>query len=377
MQPKLAMSLAAMTGLSLLCSPLTVQAKTWFEVEVFVFERQGQPNTEQWDEDAPAKPISSRAIDLISPVITTDITGVALGLAGCDSNDWLNDNPDCQQQFNSQSQKSHPGVVPVTIAAETEQTAYLGDEPLLLAQSQSQFADVITTVSKEPGVKPLLHLTWQQDMQSKRRSKPVRIFAGKDFSEEYSYHGEHVVKQPESQIEEPEVSEVNNTSQPAQFGEFGSFGSIEQTETTDSSTAHNQFGSFGQLFSLEEQTKPVWELDGTINIYLSHYLYIEHDLGLRKPTRIEQSLSDFGSLTSYGYSQEQQAGDQTNVELVPFLQTIPMKQNRRVRSGEVHYFDHPQMGIVMQIRKMEQPTTARPIDLSSSADDEVQTPPQL
>ncbi|MGB6137688.1 MAG: CsiV family protein, partial [Shewanella sp.] len=47
-----------------------------------------------------------------------------------------------------------------------------------------------------------------------------------------------------------------------------------------------------------------------------------------------------------------------------FLQSIPLIQNRRVRSGELHYFDHPQLGIVMQIRKMAQPTSVKPIDLT-------------
>lgn len=38
-----------------------------------------------------------------------------------------------------------------------------------------------------------------------------------------------------------------------------------------------------------------------------------------------------------------------------FLYAIPMVQNRRVRSSEIHYLDHPKLGIIFQIRKMPQP----------------------
>ena len=44
-----------------------------------------------------------------------------------------------------------------------------------------------------------------------------------------------------------------------------------------------------------------------------------------------------------------------NSQAVPFLYAFPLTQNRRVRSDEIHYFDHPKMGMILQIRKMEQP----------------------
>jgi hypothetical protein len=57
---------------------------------------------------------------------------------------------------------------------------------------------------------------------------------------------------------------------------------------------------------------------------------------------------------------------------MPFLQTIPLQQNRRVRSGQIHYFDHPQMGIVMQIRKMAQPTEVQTIAIPAPVPKAVQ-----
>jgi hypothetical protein len=315
------------TAFSLLSTSISVQASSWFEVEVFIFERQNS-STEQWP-DTPATTVNQRAVDFITPLISTDITGVAAGLSGCTSTDWSSSNQaDCSDSLTSSTVRSHPSQVPFSIAASEPNKAYLGDGPTLLAQSQSEFADIIKTVSRESGVKPLIHLTWQQNMQGRRSAKPVRIYAGKDFSDKYDYHGQGIVNQGD-----------NNA-------------------TFDLSV--NEFSSLGNMFEAE-QTQPVWELDGTINIYLSHYLYIENNFALRKETQklLEINKTEFN----------QYAALNTQVEksMQPYLQAIPLNQNRRVRSGEVHYFDHPQMGIVMQIRKMAQPTIARPIDLGEKS----------
>lgn len=42
--------------------------------------------------------------------------------------------------------------------------------------------------------------------------------------------------------------------------------------------------------------------------------------------------------------------------MTPYLMSIPLEQNRRVKSDEIHYLDHPEMGMVIQIRKMAQPS---------------------
>ncbi len=313
-----AISIAALTAMT---ASINAQAKSWFEVEVFVFERQSN-SLEQWQENT-ATPANRKNIDLITPMISNDITGVALGLTGCTSTDWTSSEVDCQDPLVSANKTTFPSQVPFSIAAESPQVAYLGEGPLLLAESQSEFAEIISTVRREKDVRSLLHITWQQDMQSRNRAKPIRIFAGKDFSEQFDYAGN------------PVAEEVDD--------EFSTF------DFTSS------FGSFVD----EPQTKPVWELDGNINIYLSHYLFIETKLALRKPIQKQTNQSDY-----YQYSVD--ANDEKVMS--PFLQSIPMVQNRRVRSGEVHYFDHPNMGIIMQIRKMEQPTTTKPAELELEGD---------
>ncbi|MDO6677935.1 peptidoglycan binding protein CsiV [Shewanella sp. 4_MG-2023] len=309
----IAFSIAAISALS---TPMQAQAKTWFEVEVYVFERQTN-SVEKWQDDNAAAP-NRKNIDLITPMISNDITGVALGLNGCTSTDWSSSEIDCQDPLVSANKTAFPSQVPFSIAAASEQQAYLGDGPVLLAESQSEFGEIIQAVRRESNMRSLLHLTWQQDMQSRNRAKPIRIFAGKDYSEDFEYSGNAISEQVED--------------------EFSGF----------------DFNSSFASLAPEPQTTPVWELDGNINIYLSHYLFIETNLALRQPIQKQTASSEYFQYT-----------EQADIDKVmsPFLQSIPMVQNRRVRSGEIHYFDHPRLGIVMQIRKMEQPTETRPVAL--------------
>ncbi|WP_350431118.1 peptidoglycan binding protein CsiV [Shewanella sp. H8] len=321
---KIAMTIAAITALS---HSFSAHAESWFEVEVFVFERQ-QTSVEKWLDATPPK-LRKDTVDIITPVISTDITGVAVGLNGCSSTDWASDASNCNDPKVSNITTTYPSQVPFNIAASKPQTAYLGQGPLLLAQSQGKFNDIIRTIQREPYVKSLVHLTWQQNMQSRRRSKPIRIFGGQDFSKSFEYHGLSVKK-------------------PTQ---------IDAMPSTD-------FSALGSFYEAPKIT-PVWELDGSINIYLSHYLYIENNLVLRKVT---QKMVESSPLTFNEYAALEIEGKK---QLAPYLESIPLIQNRRVRSGEIHYFDNPQLGIVMQIRKMAQPTNVKPIDLiepsSSSA----------
>ncbi|MGS0535967.1 peptidoglycan binding protein CsiV [Pseudoalteromonas sp. SaAl2] len=72
-----------------------------------------------------------------------------------------------------------------------------------------------------------------------------------------------------------------------------------------------------------QQASDKWELDGFFNIYLRHYLYINANID------ISEKL-DNGEIQSARFS-----------------------QFKRVISGEVHYFDHPKMGMIVQIRKFK------------------------
>ena len=303
-------------GVSLLLATLglsqnvSASEESWFEVEVYVFSRQSA-DTEQWPEQAvPAD--TRKAIDLITPVVSTDLSGLNSALNGCTAADWATRPDWCNQQM-LQTNRTSPETVPMTIGAAEETYANGEESAVLLADSQSQFQELIAKISREPGVNGLLHMTWQENMKPRRQAKPIRIYAGKDFGERYRADG--------STIEE------NNELV--------------------------QHFSYLNDFLTQDSKDPVWQLDGTINIYLNHWLYIETDLVLRDEgekalATPEAELANSANLT--------QTDEIEVAKQVPYLYAIHMKQNRRVRSNEMHYFDHPRLGLLIQIRKMEQPS---------------------
>ncbi|MEM0515306.1 CsiV family protein [Pseudoalteromonas sp. YIC-827] len=75
------------------------------------------------------------------------------------------------------------------------------------------------------------------------------------------------------------------------------------------------------LLSPSPHYEPQWQLDGFLKVHLNHYLYITSNL-------VTRAIGDTDTSVSGEFS-----------------------QFRRVISGEIHYFDHPQIGMLVQIRR--------------------------
>ncbi|MGR6502118.1 peptidoglycan binding protein CsiV [Shewanella sp. Koi 1] len=334
---QLAVSIATLIALS---HSSLARAEAWFEVEVYIFERQSQ-STEQWPM-APIETKTNRAIDLISPVVGQAVVSMSNESAPCTLVYDADANSHCAENMstgtntdatpgmsnggalaisgpstassNAVTSYRYPSVIPSEIGSGSQAYASQGSGPVLLASSQGQFASIINSLSRERGNRSLLHMTWQQPMMGKSGSVPIRLFAGKDYSASYHFDGRQIVQQAMA------------TSM------LGANGMMAETSTP-------------------LLPSPVWQLDGTLNIYLSHYLYIETALNLRKEGRkLMPVAADEASMNTATSTAVAPAKVMT-----PYLMSIPLEQNRRVKSDEIHYLDHPEMGMVIQIRKMAQP----------------------
>jgi hypothetical protein len=97
------------------------------------------------------------------------------------------------------------------------------------------------------------------------------------------------------------------------------------------------------------------QLDGTVKLALGQYLHLYTDLVLRKPVAT-------ANLT---------AGPEA--PRINALHQFPIEQHRRMRSRELHYLDHPLLGILVQITpvQVEPEAQSSPTTESSptSADD--------
>ena len=326
-----------LTTLAALAYSSTALAAPWFEVEVYVFERTSG-SAEQWPDEVKAIN-TAKAIDLISPVIGQQT--VLAAEVSCDPSEVLAQT--CVEQA-PLTQFNYPQQVPVDVVAASVSQPTLTDTAVLAAQSQNRFNDIVRTLSRESGNRSLLHMTWQQAMQPRHKAIPIRLFAGQNFGERFAQNG--ISRTDEALVEQPYEDNASGQTDTRIGNEYASLVAASAASTVPMQPKINL---------------PVWQLDGTINIYLSHYLYIETNLGLRKAGQKRLVSNEM---------QNDMQSTSTPVT-TDFLYAVDLAQNRRVRSGEIHYFDHPNMGIVMQIRKMAQPQgEPTPTDIAEDAEDE-------
>lgn len=95
------------------------------------------------------------------------------------------------------------------------------------------------------------------------------------------------------------------------------------------------------MLSVKEPVLPVqaWFLDGLFKIHLDHYIYINSEMNIFDKSLVNNKQS----LTELTRSKPENEKDSV----------ISFKQHRRVITGEIHYFDHPHIGMVVQVRRFD------------------------
>ncbi|HEY5715068.1 MAG TPA: peptidoglycan binding protein CsiV [Psychromonas sp.] len=117
----------------------------------------------------------------------------------------------------------------------------------------------------------------------------------------------------------------------------------------------------GNNLAITSQSGNKWAIDGNFKIYLDHYLFIDSQLIVRQkiiqaPIKVQPARHDNLNVI------ESQNGVEIidlNTEPANFenkqrvvIEEMLFDQNRRLRSEEIHYLDHPLVGIIVQIRKI-------------------------
>ncbi len=112
-----------------------------------------------------------------------------------------------------------------------------------------------------------------------------------------------------------------------------------------------------------EQYDNLFELEGSINLSVARYLHLDTNLYLREFEASQSSdqtnVPGFSELLSNKNSStailpSSNLTPNPSLALLGFRQyrvdtIIPMQQSRRMRSGDLHYIDHPRYGILIQL----------------------------
>ncbi|EGU39088.1 peptidoglycan binding protein CsiV [Vibrio splendidus] len=185
----------------------------------------------------------------------------------------------------------------------------------MLPYSEYKLTPQKDKLKQHAGFEVLMHTAWRQGDQGKSSAPVFHIQAGKDFSKQFNADG-------------------------SEKGAVTASADGFQEETID---------------------KPLYELDGKLQIYVQHYLYAETTLDLKAPSvrevKLQEQQIELDSPVS-GAESNVQVGNLTEisptVEVEEFLKSYRMEQKRRMRSTETHYLDHPLLGMVIQVRRVAQ-----------------------
>lgn len=352
---------------------------SWFEIELLAFSRGDiQPLLEKF----PAKvtPISTAgSLDLLSPLYQPDLTALALALPGCSSTasglkagfatdlqpafataPALNTAPELQldlavfttpvfvaeqaqlaeysfrqslsafdfhpallpelcplgqqpltattlqkpdYQLISAPLLASPQAVPLTPAGSEQHQS----SPYLAPETALALTDLAYQLKHRAGHQLLLHTVWRQQLGSKRQSVPSRWFGGRNFAPAFDYAGRAATQQPA----------LNQSPQ--------------QRLLSDITRLEQQLIAEPKLPLSDDNSLPavpgaVWQLDGLVQLYSERMLFAETEFNLRKVSADGQRLQTF-------YSKDQS----------------------RLLIGNIHYLDHPHLGLVMQIRRFTPP----------------------
>lgn len=203
----------------------------------------------------------------------------------------------------------------------------------LIPREALQLRQLAQDLARQRGISPLLHLGWRQQVAvGRNRAASYRLFGGHNFAREYDSHGQPLAA---SSAIDPSMAEtVEETSLMAQVQQALS----QPLRLTPVASA----------IDAGVATDEYWELDGLFKVYLQYinrvpYLHIDAKLVYRKE-------GPFGLM-----------GTPLPVEPASTLDGAPgqrlydfsFDQLRRVISKQLHYFDHPMFGMVVQIRRYE------------------------
>ncbi len=227
----------------------------------------------------------------------------------------------------------------------------------VLSAKQHELDKLAQQIRYTKGLQRMLHLTWRQQVKFGENASPsVHLYAGKNYSFDFDDQGEAIKPViPVTPVPDREDSEQELTlSQDTFFSQLeAAINDAEPISFANMMAAVNQAQQPAPLIRQSEDNDlraPIWQLDGSLRVYLKYinqvpYLHIDSEMYYRQPVPANPGAS----LT------ESEAPEYK-------LVSVPFKQVRRVISKQIHYFDHPLFGMIVQIRRYNMPELPEPAE---------------
>jgi len=253
----------------------------------------------------------------------------------------------------------------------------LASKAHLLTSEQQALSSISRQIRSNRQLERLFHATWRQPvMFGQNNAFDVRLFGGQNYAQKFDLNGDMRAQQSNTAL-------IKSANSESEFGYDATAdlnsneGSTTTQSVTEIATTSDIFADIDRRLSKPQAIKyeafkaldtaiiveqgddnaldpslrtPIWEIDGTIKVFLKYinrvpYLHVDGEMFYRQPV----PLSYFSSEESNAAPADQ--ATPTEYKLV----SVPLAEQRRVISTQLHYFDHPLFGFVVQIRRYNRP----------------------
>lgn len=397
----------ASTVVGLLACSFSAQAQKdrptrWFEVEVILFTHDANETEIREEFEQQAKPITFRRTrDLLTRFHYPDISNIKHPDFICDINQL--DNTDITQLLLSPQLRADLGLdeepveqlierkfeIPqgyffarqdcltspwyrypmadndsleyrydmyprVIISGEKDVNPYVH----LMSPANFKMREIYRTLRRQRGIRPILHTAWRQPGGAAKYSRATRLYAGYDYSDKFDFQG-NPIEQEDFTIESELASLDIDDNTTVDEANISVVENIERLLTmVDKGAKIDYKSSTIEIDETDEAVvdpKQVREIDGLFRIYIDafNYLHIDAEFNIRREVEAPEEQQD----NSIDHLLNQVVGS-TSSELTilqnntkTLLKNYHFKQTRRVITKQVHYFDHPYMGMIVEIRR--------------------------
>jgi hypothetical protein len=269
----------------------------------------------------------------------------------------------------------------------------LASKTHLLSSDMQELTSISRQIRSNRQLERLLHVAWRQTVKfGKSKAFNVRLFGGTNYASRFNKDGEQI------QDKRTAVTGTTDTMQASKEATIGVIKEDEQTAiaadafftSLEQRLSQPEPVSFKTLQRLETEgdlsdettndsgafREPIWEIDGRLKVFLKYinrvpYLHIDSELFYRHqvPTQyftgsdLSTELASTNSGTFLNDDGESSVlesnASETSAQTIEYkLVSIPLAEQRRVISKQLHYFDHPLYGFIVQIRRYERPVQA-------------------
>ena len=320
----------------------TVEEIPWYQIEVIIYANKTELglNSEKWPEAIQSKSYPE-VMELhypdeipAQPALTKSQSATASTLSAA-------------------AKTSLPKLDPVTGASIAPAPVAEPVEPVqpyvFLSNEDFNLNSIANDIAKSSRYEMILHIGWRQPTLAPEKANPVYVYEGMTkklppVAKGSAFPGTRTMSNDPNASQNLMITEVTP----------GPNSGLPYVDPKD-----------------EMYEGPVYpRLTGTLRLGVSRYLHLQTDLHMRLPFMVQQEVvptqasepeTSGGFSSFFGVNQQPLAPVMQEHEA---LTDFSLTESRRLRSSEIHYFDNPMFGVIVQVipfdpyPKVEAQTTA-------------------